>query len=222
MENNDDYIVEESSTTKNNIPPRKSKSGITFLVVVLVTIGLGVGSYTVYDRFINEPNTENDVGKDKGNSNQKSGNNSKLNEGTFRIVDGDNSLKEGIVRAKGYTTLKTIPGGYETEEYEYVYFKVLETNNIAFKKWVSEIDEMLIFAGNNGIGLGCIISQKLQYYNISDAHGTKVFSLSKIDTEKIMNSTKENPIVLEFEFFRSSEGSGALECFSNITSMRIP
>ena len=49
----------------------------------------------------------------------------------------------------------------------------------------------------------------------------KSYNLSKEDTTKIMNATKENPITLKLERLELTSPGDALSCYSHITTIKV-
>ena len=132
-------------------------------------------------------------------------------------------LDFGKVIVSGYVTSKKVgdgPGVCLDDCVNYVFFNILEADNTKFLKFIEE------FAGNsyvsdNAIGLGCLENGVLSYYNHSDEFGEKLYTLTKAETEQIMNSSESTPIVLELERKKLSGGGGAPTCYSHITFIKI-
>ena len=127
----------------------------------------------------------------------------------------------GIVEVIGYPETKELKDEmYNHKKYNYVYFHIKETKSDEFKKYISSLNGNT-FVLDDAIGLGCIIDQKINYYNISDELNNKKYELSQEDSDKILNATENNPIKLKLEKLPLTTGGGAPMCYSHITTIKI-
>ena len=150
---------------------------------------------------------------------------------TFTITDKNYSSNGyGKVRVKGYALVKEISscnvdGPCEENEKSttnYVYFNILETKSNDFLSFLEYWKENTISPTDKPtVILGCLSNKKLSYENDSDSLGMTNFSLNEETTNKIINSTEDNPIILDLERLEFTSGSGAPACYSHITYINI-
>lgn len=225
-----------------NVETKKGRGSLITVIVILSLLVVSLGGYIVYDKFIANNDIKNNDNESKNNDDVSSDNVSsdnvsrdeissdtiELQKGSFKITStGDNGY--GTVFVKGYVTVEEEydcgDGDCEIDEntpkVNYVSFNILENENQDFNKYLTGLNGNS-FGGENSIGLGCITNNILSYYNDSDIYGMKGYIKTITDTNKIMNSTIENPIVLELERLEFNGGSGAPACYSHITTIRIP
>lgn len=183
----------------------KNNKGLIVIIVLLSLTIIGVIGYLIYDDVFINSNNETNENKDKDES--------KVD--TFSI-----DTNSGKVIVTGYVTSEKIQENLYDEGYLYTYFNILDSNSKNFLTFI-ENRKGNLFVTNNGIGIGCIEDNTLNYYNASDIYGMMNYKLSEKDTNRIMNSTKENPIKLELERLMFTSGSGAPNCYSHITNIKI-
>lgn len=132
--------------------------------------------------------------------------------------------ESGRVEVLGYATLEKVNEADcytdNCNKYDYVFFNILESESEDFLTYIENLNGNT-FVSNQNIGLGCFSNNILNYYNHSDEFGMKSFTLTKDETSKIMNSTKENPIKLELEKSKLTGGIGAPNCYSHITNIKV-
>ncbi len=186
-----------------------SNSILLPLVVVLFILVISLGGYVFYDKIILK--NDNEIQESKNNNSNSEENN------TF-----SNVTKSGKVRVKGYITIEkmTQEGYYEAPTYDYAFFHILNTKSQDFEDYITGLKGNA-FAYDNAIGLGCIENNQLSYVNESDQFGLKGFKLSVEDTNKLLNSSVNNPLTLDLERLEFTGGSGAPECYSHITHISI-
>jgi len=167
------------------------------IISLLVTFAIVIVGFLIFNKYI----LNNDIEK----------------QDTFSI---ENSTGKLIV--KGYPIVKKIEleGYYPSETYEYVYFNIIESNSQNFLTYL-ENSKGNTFVLEKAIGIGCVENESLSYVNHSDKYGMKGYNLSKEDTIKIMNATKDNPITLELERLELTSPGDAPNCYSHITTIKI-
>lgn len=128
----------------------------------------------------------------------------------------------GSLSITGYPAFETMKDPLcesNCDEYEYISFAIVALDNVSFYDFLKEYKGNS-FAGEDKIGIGCNESDLITYYNDSDKFGMKKYTLSKELSGKILNSTKEKPITLNFERLLFTGGSDAPDCYSHITNIR--
>lgn len=193
---------------------KNNKGVIALLVVIIVILSalcilFATGTINLKS---NAANNNNQVSEPTGNELGKYDTFSAINE-------------SGIVEVIGYseTIEKEVPSMYENagEKYYYVYFHIKQTKSDEFNKFVESLKENS-FASDNAIGLGCVNDGIITYFNSSDEFGDKEYKISQEDSDKILNSTENNPIKLKLERLVYNSGKGdAPYCYSHITKVEI-
>ena len=215
----------------------ENKKPFTAVVITILIIAvLALGGFVIYDKFIKEePNTE-EPGKNPDDNKPKPP--VQLQRGTFKkdIISG-NDYYYGTVQVEGYATIKTLKECHDeyisdtmadcenVYSYDYVFFNILRTENNDFERFVQDRVNKF-WMDNNAVGLGCMKNNVIEWNNYFDGDhlpGEETqLSLSTSDTAKILNSTKSNPIILELEKLKMTEGIEVYGCYSDITKIRFP
>jgi len=128
----------------------------------------------------------------------------------------------GKVNVTGYAYTEERTNSDTGEKYKYVFFKVTESNSNNFMQFLED-NNGNAYVGDKAIGLGCLNNNIISYNNASDEFGTKGvnYKLSVNDTSKIMSSSSNNPINLELEKYRLTNGSSGYNCTSLITKITV-
>lgn len=143
-------------------------------------------------------------------------------------VDNSNGYPNyyGTVSAlPGYATIVEKQEAFCTENcktYQYVYFNILEQDNIVPDDVATLYQYIKENAGNsflteNGIGLGCVDNGVIHYQNDSEK-GQVSKELGTVTSSVILNSTVENPveITLRKDAFEPGKGE-APDCYSHFS-----
>lgn len=198
----------------------EKKNNVLIIVVVILSLLLVVfGGYIIYDKLLN---AEKETITKEEDPITEERDPITLEKGTFK---NDANGGSGTVQVEGYvTTIEKNEDPYCqencTDKINYVFFNILRTENTEFQDYING-HEGNSFVSGNAIGLGCIKNEILSYVNDSDLNGMKGYELLKDDTSKIMNSTKEKPVILELERLKFSSGSYAPSCYSHITKITV-
>ena len=99
-------------------------------------------------------------------------------------------------------------------------FHIVNTDSNDFLKWIDN-SKGNSFVGDKAIGIGCINDNIIEYYNSSDEKEDAQYRISKNDSEKIINSTKDNLVKLKLERKVYTGGSGTPMCYSHITNINV-
>lgn len=127
----------------------------------------------------------------------------------------------GDVLVRGYPEVRTVDEPFCEEdcaEYEYVFFQVLQTTDLALEQFFTE-NEGNAYAGDGVIGLGCIADDQITYWNDSDAAGRAEYQVATELTAEIMAATAENPIALKLTKEEFTGGAGAPACYAHFTQV---
>ena len=192
------------------------------LLVILVVILLGLGSYHYYVIFVNVDKnnetevSENNIVSDNNTANATDDNAQEVND-TFSIT-----TNSGVVEVIGYPEIREMIDEMNTgEKYSYVFFHITETNSNNFKEYINSLKGNA-FVLDNAIGIGCKKENIIEYFNSSDETGKgKYYELSLEDSSRILNATNNNPIKLKLERKTLTYGGGASACYSHITTIEV-
>ncbi len=114
--------------------------------------------------------------------------------------------------------------GYHTSVYVdryYIYFHIISGGNSDFLKFINN-NSNIFFAKEGAIGLGCKNNNIITYENKSKKLGFEEFELSLDESNKILNSSKNNPVTLKLERLKEPlEGYGPSACQSLITHISV-
>ena len=207
--------------------------GLLTLVILTLTGVIDINKKDELRENVNTTEKQDEAKEDNAKINETIKENTNANESSkdtkeTKSVDelGKNdtfSMKteSGVVEVIGYTIIEKISDFDSEEEYDYVFFNILETKSNDFNKYLKSISGNS-FVRNNAIGLGCRLDNLIKYYNSSDKLGDlKYFELSKNDSKKILSSTKSNPVRLRLERLVYTSGSWAPACYSHITNIDV-
>ena len=195
------------------------------LVIILSVLVVGLGGYLIYDKVIVK--TGNNIQESKNNNckiDENSDNNSENQLTNTEEESNTFSLttESGKVRVKGYATIDKIED--ETgDSRDYVFFHILDTSSQNFIEYIKKYQGNA-FVRDNAIGLGCFNSNNIIYENHSDQLGNIAITLSYAYTKKIIDSSINNPIILNLERFplNYSKASGNISlCYSHITHISV-
>jgi len=233
---NKSYFIIEGVVIVVNKDSKKQKLlviiiGILILVII-VMFGLGYIKYNDLDTKYNELSVEYNKIKNEYEKNKSELEGMKEKEKTeekkesaFKpnlnnyIYNSSSGKSYGKVQVKGYATIKKV-SSFDGSSVDYVFFNILSAGDKDFIKYVNSFDGNS-YVRENAIGLGCLNDNILINYNSSDKLGNKTLKLTKDETEKILKSSKSEPIMLNLERLDLTQGSGATECYSHITYIDI-
>lgn len=203
--------------------PKKNGSRLIIIVAaILIIIGIVLGCVFLLK------------GDDKKDSDTNTNTNTNTAPATPEPLGDDEPLPDGYdastyygkTTVRGYvTTEKVYSGDVVTEDspsYDMVFLNIMESNSNELLAFV----ELYGASGNsyvNGkaIAIGCVKDGKLVHYNDSDDYGMQEYVLDEASTTQLMNSTKEAPVTLEVERYKFTGGSGAPDCYSHISTIKI-
>ena len=198
---------------------KNNKGLIIGLIIFLIVCLIGSG-YFVYKIIYIDNNNSNEIENDDIVQINEKKDEQNIED---QIDTFSNVTNSGKVRVKGYAVVNKQNECEECEgskEYEYVYFYITDTKSQEFIDYVKSLQGNA-FATDNAIGLGCIENNILSYVNDNDELGMNGYSLTKEETSKIINSSKDKTITLEIERFKLTGGSDAPICYSHITNIKI-
>ena len=202
-----------------NVKSNQSGFSIVEVLIVLVIVGLiGVVGWFVYDRQISKSSNSAASSQQEMQQpiemEQESTASAMLEKGTYK-GDGENAT--GTFQAKGYVTVKTEKDPENIcdttcEEREVVSFNVTAVENDAAKKFI-----------NTALTVGCKVGSIINYVS-STPNGNKLMSYSHTaeDSKKILGSTSNNEIVLEFNQIKfTGTPSEAPACYTLTTTKLV-
>lgn len=102
------------------------------------------------------------------------------------------------------------------EKFSYVFFQVLNTDSKVLSDFLGG-NEGNSFVGAKQLGIGCVKSKIITYFNDSDKLGMKEYKVSTELSKKILDSSKEKPVTIKLERLLFTGGSGAPACYSHFT-----
>lgn len=195
----------------------KSKGDLkkNIIISILVIIVIGLLSLNIYNKaFKNEKSIDL---YDISYSN------------TFNYISGNVGYDSstGIVELKGYAEVvnREMP---DVSNDSYVFFYVMESSSSDFElylKQATEIDENGYFVRDKKIGIGCLLDDKtISLIRYADRYSEEesVLKLSSKDSEKIMSSSKDNPVkIIVSKSINTSFDSSTPQCASLITSVEL-
>ena len=219
----------------------KKKKGSIILIVVLIIFLLGAFGviyygYTKYDELNNKYEELNDkydqVKKDYENEKSKAesvieNTNSSdstaaepAQENTQEPVSNfvyDGRIGYGKVRVTGYGDVEehTIYG----QKIELALFHVQSANSDAFMKYLPNAS--VNFLPDDVLMLGCYENNIIERGNRSDKYGNKEFKILSGMADKILNSSKENPIRLDLTILKDTVSASDGECASPVTYVSL-
>ncbi len=210
---------------------KKGKTGLKILVIILfiTIIGLlGFGYYKYNDfntKYDNLKQELEELKKEKINNettNNKIENTTSDND-TFKSDASDLNGGYGTVIVTGYSEIvhndeKNMHGVAS----DYLYFHIIDGANTDFTQFISKL-EGNDFVKEKAIGLGCVENDVIKRENVSDELGAQVFKISSTQKDKIINSTKENPIKLKLNRLKDTKEAGfdSTYCYSFMTYVDI-
>ena len=203
---------------------KKEKNKLIPILIILIVLLVGVLVWVlVFRETPEEKPNNNNINENNPNNNDNNNNEEKkLEKGTFVMPEA-----YGKFQVEGYVTVVELPDcpefceeGEEYNTLNYAIFNITKIENTEFPKFLEQMDGNS-FVGDYSIGLGCSTDGILNYYNDSNATGMKKYELTKADSDVILKSTKEKPIILELERFLFTGGSGAPSCYSHISTINI-
>ncbi len=211
--------MEGNLQENNNIVEKNNKKNV--IIIILVALLVGAICFICYDKFLKNDSSRKENTKD---------NTDVIN--TFKYNDDGAS---GIATVKGYITVEKtdycVDGECESSEnsiYDVTHFHILETESTSFRNYINSFYSN-DYTGEKTFSLGCVKNNVISYYNTydeiqndsEDNNDFKYFVLSNDVSQKILNSSIDNPITLKLEKKKFSSGSGAPECYSHITNIEI-
>ena len=199
----------------------KDNSLFVVILIIILIVGIGIGGHTIVrNRLENDkPVKKKDVVKEEKKV--------ELIEEKEDIKEDDTSTfniseEAGVIYVEGYSVKEHRNGNIDGSsiEYDYILFHITNTDSVDFMKWL-ENSKGNSFVGEESIGLGCLEDGIIHYYNSTNEEEFKEHKVDKDESEKIVDSTKENTIKLKLERKAFDGGSGAPLCYSHITNMSI-
>ena len=200
---------------------QKSNKTQTALLIVFMLTTIFLSAFIVYDKFLLTNKTEP--------QNNNSTETTKEYINTFKTYENLYPTESfGKVLVKGYATIEKIKDVCYSEEecanaklFDYVMFNIVETDSQEFKDYINKRIGNSYFM-ENAVGLGCLENNIISYQNYSTEYGYKSYKLNEINSQKIINSSKDNPITLYLERLPLiSGGAGASTCYSFISNIEI-
>ena len=196
----------------------KKNNGTKILIVILVLLVIGLGGFIVYDQFIANTEIEEAIDNDYDNGWEESEIEEEIPLEVGEFTPGGINAESleytnsGWTQVRGYATLEEIV--YEEDgmtasagdRFTFVRFNVIESGN-------AELVNLGQFE------LGCLEESQVTGMTGNDFNS---FILSRTDSERIINSNRENPIVLELTFPQVTLGFGGDNCFVWANVTRIP
>ena len=141
-----------------------------------------------------------------------------FSDNTFNHVEiKGNAYVKGYVYTIQLNKEIGVPDG---EKYDYIMFKIVDTKSDELRKFLDDYKDNT-FVSDDSIGLGCYEKESIKYSNTSAEFGEKDYSLSKIDSKRLMNSSKTKPIVLNLYFGGRTLGKCAPTCYSHISKIEV-
>ena len=205
----------------------EEKSNFLVILLIIAIISIGLGGYIVYEKKINSSVSldskeveKKQIVQDKEIKEKKEEEikkEEKVNS-TFSLID-----EAGIAYVEGYVEKEHRSGTmYFSDEgdVDYLLFHIVNTDSNDFLKWIDN-SKGNSFVGDKAIGIGCINDNIIEYYNSSDEKEDAQYRISKNDSEKIINSTKDNLVKLKLERKVYTGGSGTPMCYSHITNINV-
>ncbi|OGF21634.1 hypothetical protein A2316_01035 [Candidatus Falkowbacteria bacterium RIFOXYB2_FULL_38_15] len=116
----------------------------------------------------------------------------------------------GTLTVTGYAVTEDIEEPFcekNCKKYKSVLFKILNTASNA------TILDLL----DAKVKLGCAENQTITYFNDSDKIGMKEYEVSSELSEKILESSVQNPVTIKLQRLLFTGGSGAPACYSHFT-----
>lgn len=173
---------------------------------------LKIGNYTY--KLINRESVSKDtVAKTICNGYVKSNN-------VETFATGDNGYGEAIVTGYAYTEERT--DSDTGEKFQYVLFKITESSSDNFMKYIESMKGNS-YVSDKAIGLGCLKDGIISYNNASNDNSGKGenYTLSSVDSIKIINSSSSNLIKLDLLKNKLTTGSSGYNCSSLITRISV-
>ena len=140
----------------------KENKTLKILLIVFVVATLLLGGFIVYDKVLKK---DENISKEIESQNNKSENKLEENDSSTNTFSLDTSKSyggSGKVRVKGYPSIIQMPteacysdNCENIPTQDYVMFKVIETNNDDFIKYIKESKGNWFF-DEDAIGIGCL------------------------------------------------------------------
>ncbi len=214
---------ENEITSTNN---SNNKNGIVPVLVLIIIALLGVVVYFVFIKKDDKPK-DNNGGNNQVNDNTENYEN--------KIMQGEYD-QYGTIYLKGYADVKTYTEDYEgssdADKYDLVSFHITDMLGVKSEEeisgWISHDENEKTY-----IRLGCVENDIISFNSVADdwydasLEGTdgnywKTVSLSKEDSQKIISSNANNPIVLKLEKLKFSYGGREGNfCTTSITGVEV-
>ncbi len=210
---------------------KRGKTGLKILVIILfITIlgllGFGYYKYNDFNTKYDNLKQELEELKKEKTSNENTNNkteNTTSDSNTFKLDSSDHNGGYGTVIVTGYSKIDhKDENNMFNKAYDYLYFHILDSKNSDFLKFIDS------HAGNDfvdekAIGLGCVENNVIKRINTSDELGEQDFKSTTEQKDKIINSTKENPIKLKLTRLTTTQDSrtAGYMCESFITYVDI-
>lgn len=198
----------------------KENKNLKIMLIIFITLSVILGGFILYDKVLKREN-ENNESEDN-----------KLID-TFSLDENKSYAGSGKVRVKGYPNIIQMPIDIcysdncdDIPTQDYVMFKVTETANNDFIKYIKKSKGNLFF-DEGAIGIGCLKNNKISYYNAADEFYDgnsyyKEFELNLNDTNKIMNANSSNPISLDLEILPNNHPEGTdVTCYSFVSHIEV-
>ena len=232
----EENIIKKENEVLNTSNNSNNKNGIIAILVVIIIALIGVVIYFAFIKKDDKP-VDNNGGNNQTNNGQTN-NNEKKYSNTF-VYDETGSY--GIAYVTGYAKVERVPycgaiGAECTEQNassinDEVEFFVTKNDSEYLQK---EIDSWYGdgYTGDKTISLGCKKNDVISYINAADefqdstkeiTYGSnfKSFTLDSNNTNKIINSNKNNLIVLKLTKLKLSNGGEAPSCYSHFAYVEV-
>jgi len=213
---------------------KKNKVIVTLLVIITVLLiailGFGYYKYMGLEKDYNKLTDENKAITEELNSLKEAQEQVKAAEEEAKTTETTKELNNftydpnsigfgyGRVQVTGYVTVENLTSFGESGDY--IYFHVMSAGDDDFITYLNSFHTTYLVKGKS-LGLGCVQNGIIVRLNYSDKLGYKAFKMSKTDSDKILNSTKDKPITLNLRKLKLSEGHEADLCYSHMTYVSI-
>ncbi len=213
------------------------KKNIIFVIIIIILLGIiGFGGYQYMklqkdnDKLTKDNKTiteelnrqkeeiENLKKQDETLNNDTNEDNTTIKD-TY-VFDTSSSYKGyGTVVVTGYASVEK-NSGYDGSTYDYVFFNITHCDNNDFMKFLKNSSDT---AGvkNDAIGIGSVNNKTIERTSFSNQYGGKTEKLSKMDSNRILNTSATNVIKLKLEILKDLGRRDVSESYSPINNITI-
>ncbi|HYC79962.1 MAG TPA: hypothetical protein VEC17_02960 [Candidatus Binatia bacterium] len=195
-------------------------SRFTYIISLILVwiIGVAAGYYVGYDHGW-EKAPKNSATNQQTNNQTGTPNNT---DNVFRKDANGNYL--GKLTLTGYLDVQTRvcnPGDMCGETVRYASFIFTNSDNEAIKEFTGTMQGNSYIAGDR-VGLGCQQADRSRifYENFADS-GYKSGEISGADYEKLVSSTRNNPVQITINRELYTSGQGASDCYSHFRDFDV-